>query len=77
MAVELYPNPAHHAVQLRSAAPVRVEVLNGLGQCVAATLGALQPDVAATLNINCLAPGLYTVRFTSATATTFLQLVVE
>jgi hypothetical protein len=79
--VELYPNPAHGAVQVRLPAALQREavpatVLNALGQPV---LRATLPAGAAlrALPLGTLAPGVYTLRLETSQGTATRRLVCE
>ncbi|GAA4358628.1 hypothetical protein GCM10023185_24520 [Hymenobacter saemangeumensis] len=77
--VQLFPNPAQSVVQLQLAAgtkAVQVAFYNGLGQCVRQASPALLNGTAA-LDLNGLAPGLYSLRLQAAQQTAVLQLVVK
>ncbi|RYU79125.1 FG-GAP-like repeat-containing protein [Hymenobacter persicinus] len=77
----LYPNPAHDQVTLQlppASGVVTVEVLNVLGQAVAApTVGRPAADGTLSVALQNLAPGVYAVRVRAGDASTTQRLVVE
>ncbi len=81
--VQLFPNPAHRSFTLLlpagpSRAPVSVKLFNPLGQLVSArTVATTAAGASAQFDVSGLAPGVYSLRLTSATGQAVKRLVVE
>ena len=81
--VQLFPNPAHRGFTLALPAelgrmPVAVKVINSLGQLVSERTVAMTPaGASAQFDVSALAPGVYSLRITSASGPVVKRVIVE